>query len=307
MTNVARLSKTGILYAYEFDDNTNSSFSVSKESTAFSNELDENTSTTLSSDQRMSATSSGGVIVLDSINEIDPYGEIPTDGLQLHLDSDSGITSAGASTYVWEDISGNNRDAVFNGTTDPNNPQEGNFVDFDSTNNEYAVIDGSTTGSSAYAGVVGTSARSVVVGFQLDSVGGINQRLFSYGNMLSGNRFTLRITTTNFFRVELGNGYTQTTNTIGLGKYVIVVTVPASPTIGDIRIWSNGVEQTLSTLNPTNTFNTAFNNNVSIGAAQHETVPSYISGQFSKVMIYNRELSDSEIKLIYQSFYRRLV
>lgn len=573
MTNVARLSKTGILYAYEFDDNTNSSFSVSKESTAFSNEFDENTSTTLSADQRMSATSSGGVIVLDSINEIDPYGEIPTDGLQLHLDSEdsnintegsptgqqvfttsgaftvptgvtqvsavvvggggggagsdgdrnegntgggggglaygtfsvtpgesltvtvgaggagggtggnggvggttiiargattllsgggglggqerstaaraggssggterdgggsggssgsatdnnsgsggggaggysgnggnggsnggsgsagsggggagglstsnaiatggggvgllgegsSGTTSsaggsggsnggvlgggvygggggardddsagigfaggAGAAriiwgtgrsypstlttdqtastpTFIWEDISGNNRDAVFNGTTDPNSPEEGNFIDFDSTNDEYAVTDGSTTGSSAYAGVTGTSARSVVVGFQLDGLG-INQRLFSYGNINSGNRFTFRITTTNFFRVELGNGYTQTTSTVGLGKYVIVVTVPASPTIGDIRIWSNGVEQTLSSFNPTNTFDTASNNNVSIGAAQHETTaPAHTSGQFSKVMIYNRELSESEIKLIYQSFYRRLV
>lgn len=528
MTNVARLSNTGELFAFEFDDNTNSSFSVSKESTVFSNEFDENTSTTLSGSQRMSATSSGGVIVLDSINEIDPYGEIPTDGLQLHLDSvDSDITSTTGSggslsisnlanisdlstsnvssttidcstvtssdlyvvtyqaesedgsaftcdingttasvaisnsntsgnarvgifyvegsvvagdsttstsisssnsnyrgsfqafrlvngsgatvadtdvsesssqnsqtntvdfssgvlfttgyfsdgqghsftggtsteytgvqngngsgdgainttpttsshtvtythseesntqgdalatavftgggsttTYYWEDISGNNRDAVFKGTSSPDNPQEGNFVDFDSTNNEYAVIDGSATGSSAYAGVTGTSARSVVVGFQLDSLG-INQRIFSYGDNTSGNRFTFRITTTNSFRVELGNGYTQTDNTLGLGKYVIVVTVPASPIIGDIRIWINGVEQIddigLSTLSPNLTFDTASNNNVSIGAAQHESAPSYTSGQFSKVMIYNRELSDSEIKLIYQSFCRRLV
>lgn len=94
MPNAARLSGLGTFYAFEFDDNTNSSFSVSVGSTAFSNEFDENTSTTLSGTQRMSATSSGGVIVLDSINEIDPFGEISTDGLQLHLDSvDSGITT----------------------------------------------------------------------------------------------------------------------------------------------------------------------------------------------------------------------
>ena len=101
MTNVARLSSIGTCFAFEFDDNTNSSFSVSIGSTVFSNEFDENTSTTLSGNQRMSATSTGGLIVLDSINEIDPFGEISTDGLQLHLDSvDSGITSTTTSSSL---------------------------------------------------------------------------------------------------------------------------------------------------------------------------------------------------------------
>ena len=48
MTNAARLSGLGTFFAFEFDDNTNSSFGISVGSTAFSNEFDENTSTTLS-------------------------------------------------------------------------------------------------------------------------------------------------------------------------------------------------------------------------------------------------------------------
>ena len=98
MTNVARLSGVGTFYAYDFDEYTNTTFSVSAASTAFSNEFDENTSTTLSGAQRMSATSTGGLIVLDSINEIDPIGEVPTDGLEIHLDSlDSNVFAEGGS------------------------------------------------------------------------------------------------------------------------------------------------------------------------------------------------------------------
>ena len=60
MANVGRLSNAGEMFAFEFDDNTNTSFSISNTSTVFSNEFDENTSTTLSGDQRMSNTSGGG-------------------------------------------------------------------------------------------------------------------------------------------------------------------------------------------------------------------------------------------------------
>lgn len=96
MTNAARLSGVGTFFAFEFDDNTNTSFSISVGSTAFSNEFDENTSTTLSGAQRMRATSTGGVIVLDSINEVDSFDNIPTSNLELHLDATSGFLTQGS-------------------------------------------------------------------------------------------------------------------------------------------------------------------------------------------------------------------
>ena len=93
MPNAARLSGVGTFYAFEFDDNTKTSFSVSAGSTSFSNEFDENTSTTISGTQKMSATSGGGLIVLDSINEVDSFDNIPTSNLELHLDATSGFVS----------------------------------------------------------------------------------------------------------------------------------------------------------------------------------------------------------------------
>jgi hypothetical protein len=87
MTNVARLSSIGTCFAFEFDDYTNTSFSMTGLSTVFASEFDENTATTLSGAQMMSATSTGGLIVLDSINEIDPFEDITTTNLELHLDS----------------------------------------------------------------------------------------------------------------------------------------------------------------------------------------------------------------------------
>ena len=87
MTNVARLTGVGTFYAYEFDDHTNTTFSMSGLSTVFASEFDENTATTLSGAQMMSATSTGGVIVFDSINEVDPIETtFSTTGLQLHID-----------------------------------------------------------------------------------------------------------------------------------------------------------------------------------------------------------------------------
>ena len=87
MTNVARLSSIGTCFAFEFDDYTNTSFSMTGLSTVFASEFDENTATTLSGAQMMSATSTGGLIVLDSINEIDPFEDITETNLELHLDS----------------------------------------------------------------------------------------------------------------------------------------------------------------------------------------------------------------------------
>ena len=96
MPNAARLSNAGEMFAFEFDDNTNTSFSVSKTSTVFSNEFDENTSTDIGLDQRMSNTSGGNLIVLDSINEVDSFDNIPTSNLELHLDATSGFLTEGS-------------------------------------------------------------------------------------------------------------------------------------------------------------------------------------------------------------------
>jgi len=87
MAVVSRLTGVGTFFAYDFDEITVAKFRVGGDGTAFSNEFDENTATTLTGTKRMSATSTGGLIVLDSINEIDPIETaVPTTGLQLNID-----------------------------------------------------------------------------------------------------------------------------------------------------------------------------------------------------------------------------
>ena len=583
MTNAARLSGVGTFYAFEFDDNTNSSFSVSIASTAFSNEFDENTSTTLSGAQRMSATSTGGVIVLDSINEIDPFGEISTDGLQLHLDSvDSNITSqgtpqgqqvftssgtftvpagvtqvsavvvggggggagsdgdrnegntgggggglaygtfavtagesltvtvgaagaaggegddggaggtttiargattllsggggqgglerstgaraggasggterdgggtggssgsatddnsgsggggaagysgnggaggsnggsgsagsggggaggnsattgtadggggvgilgegsngaasggggsggadnsgfnggnygggggardddsaggggaggAGAAriiwgtgrsypstltadqtetslTYIWEDLSGNNRDATFIDVTA--DPTSGNFINFDGTN-DHAATDGAGTGASSYLGIDGTGARTSIVFFKLDSNTITAQnRLLAWGLPgTSGAKWAMEISTANEINIGVAGGSRRTVTTYDFSKWtMIAATYPGG--VGDttdIRIWVNGIEQTnlggtTQTVDTDTT--TEATGYVSVGAAVLQGVApintpnGFVDGLFAKAMIYNRELSDLEIKVVYRSILRRLV
>ncbi len=87
MALVATLTSIGTFFAYDYDETVVTKFRIGSDGTAFSNEFDENTGSTLSGSKRMSATSAGGLIVLDSINEIDPFvSTVPTTGLQLNID-----------------------------------------------------------------------------------------------------------------------------------------------------------------------------------------------------------------------------
>ena len=97
MTLVARLTGIGTFFAYDYDETVVTKFRIGSDGTAYSNEFDENTGSTLSGSKRMSATSSGGLIVLDSINEIDPFvTTVPTTGLQLNIDP---ATSTATETF----------------------------------------------------------------------------------------------------------------------------------------------------------------------------------------------------------------
>lgn len=201
----------------------------------------------------------------------------------------------------WEDISGNNRD--FRLVNNPN--PDTNYFNFDSTISEYGVADGSATGSSAYTGVTGTTARTILIAFRPDSTG-VVYKVFSYGTNSAGTRFTFNITTDNRLQVLFGNGLTQTaTNTVttGWNMFAVVVPTATNPPINSVRIWYNGIEQTnLTQVTGTNTINTSSTTNVEIGGAPHETgSPDYFDGEIVKVMMYSRELVDLEIKQIYQS------
>jgi len=167
------------------------------------------------------------------------------------------------------------------------------------------VVDGGS--GSAYTGVTGTSARTIIFSVRPVSLA-TDSRPFSYGTNSSGQRFTCRITSTNKFRVEIGSGYVETTNAVNLSyKNMFAVTCPASGTVADIKIWINGREITsLTTSNPTLAINTSSANNISIGGAEHETSKSYLTGVIDNVMVYSVALNDLEIKNIYNSVVKLL-
>lgn len=220
--------------------------------------------------------------------------------------------SSGALTYFWEDLSGNNRDATFiNVTADPTS---GNFINFDGTD-DYAATDGTGTGASSYYGITGTGARTSIVFFKLDSNTITDQnRLLAWGLPgTNGAKWAMELNTANEINIGVSGGSRRTVTTYDFSKWtMIAATYPGG--VGDttdIRIWVNGIEQTnlggtTQTVDTdTTTESTGY---VSVGAAILPDPPNgFVDGQFAKVMIYSRELSDLEIKIIYQSILNRLI
>jgi len=92
MTVAAKLTGVGTFYAYEYDETDVSKFRVGSAGTAFSFEFDENTASTLTGVKMMSAISNGGLIVRDSLNEVDPFSTFDplTSSLALAVYTDAG-------------------------------------------------------------------------------------------------------------------------------------------------------------------------------------------------------------------------
>ena len=148
-------------------------------------------------------------------------------------------------TYIWEDISGNNRDATFiNVTADPTS---GNFINFDGTD-DHAVTDGTGTGASSYLGIDGTGARTSIVFFKLDSnTITSQQRLLAWGLPgTTGGKWSMELNTVNQINIGVAGGSRRTVTTYDFSKWnMIAATYPGG--VGDttdIRIWVNGIEQT---------------------------------------------------------------
>lgn len=383
----------------------------------------------------MGATSDGNIIVLDSINEVDAFDDIPTSNLELHLDASSGFTTTTPPT-PWQDLSGNNRHMRITGDTNwdsysfvagsttsgdsayaylegdttiqvgqsvvipeiPSITGVGTFtyelynlsgdgslsgngditvssvvqspvvgpigatlgtreffrfggstntklrippqqvpynaiqiahiddgthitpapslsinnervsvlnVPFESSINRLGVCDGNGS-ASAYTGVTGTAARTIILGVKFPASPATSYTAFSYGADATGQRFNIRLQSTGQIRVLFGSSYVQipTTEIDDLNDFqLIAVTVPSGGTVNDVRVWLNGDEKTSQlTVNTGSTsINTSSANNVTIGGSSHGTVEYLDDSVITKVMIYSSVLSDLEIKQIYQS------
>ena len=214
-------------------------------------------------------------------------------------------TPSSGATFYWDDLSGNDRDAKFGSAS----LKSGQFIDFDGTDDE-AVCDGTNTGSSAYTGVTGTTARTVAVTFKTDTTS-TTQRLFAYGANATGQRYSIQLTSDNKIRLELGNGYVETSSTVMSDGnwHTVAITSPSSSTNADVKIWIDGEEDTsLTVSNGSNSINTSSSNNITIASQSlvDGSTPSYFNGLIQKVIVFSRELSELEIKHIYQDSYARV-
>jgi hypothetical protein len=302
MTVNARLTGVGTFLSYDFDETTLTKVSVSGLGTAFSNEFDENTSTTLSGSQRMRATSSGGLIVLDSINEIDPISanDFPTSGLQLYLDAGNSSSYSGSGS-TWTDLSGNGRNATLvNGPT--YSSSNGGILNFNGVD-EYAYTAG-------YKGITGTGARTSIIFFKT-SQSNISPRLFGWGTTNTGEKWNISLDATTYRpRAEVAGGAvvanTTTPDVTDQLWHMVASSVPASGTVNDIKLYVDGELITdTSITSGTTSVNTASGSDVSLGASQADASPGYLNGSISQFLIYNRQLSDFEIKIVHRSILYR--
>jgi len=219
------------------------------------------------------------------------------------------FTGGSTTIYYWEDISGNNRDATFSGVS--GNPKVGNFIDFDGTD-DYSATDGTGSGASAYTGVTGTGARTSILFLKIDAPD-INYKPLAWGDTNTGQKWTMAVNSSNLARGEIAGAAVEQPSGHSVDMtdgnwHMMAVSAPASGTAADIQMWLDGIEVTgLTVTNGTTSINTASTNYVSVGGALADASPLPLDGQIAKALVYNRQLSDLEIKIIYRSILNRLL
>ena len=178
-------------------------------------------------------------------------------------------------------------------------------VPFESSDSRLGVCDG-TGSASAYTGVTGTAARTVIVGVKVPASPSTSHTIFSYGANSAGQRFNIRLQSTGVIQIQFGSSFANIPVSAIDDRndfLLIAVTVPANATVSDVRVWLNGNEVTSQLLvnNGSTSINTSSANNVTIGGGSHGTVEYLDDSVITKVMMYSSVLSELEIKQIYQS------
>ena len=210
---------------------------------------------------------------------------------------------------VWEDLTANSRDLILLDGAD----KVGNFVNFDGVD-DCGIIDGRSGNS--YNGVTGTSARTSIIIFRIDTPNTDYKPLAWGDTVANGQKWTTAINSSNLVRGEVfGAAIEQPTthrdNVVNVtdGRWhMVAISAPASGTVNDMRMWIDGVEVTgLTVTNGATSIDTANTNNLSVGASLADAAPQFLDGEIEKVMVYSRVLEDLEIKHIYQSVLNRLV
>jgi len=215
--------------------------------------------------------------------------------------------TTGSSSPVWEDLTANSRDLILLDGAD----KVGNFVNFDGVD-DYGIINGNSGNS--YNGVTGTSARTSILIFRIDTPN-TDYKPLAWGTTTTGQKWTMAISSSNLMRGEVDGAdieqpTTHRDNVVNVADgqwHMVAISAPASGTVNDMRMWIDGVEVTgLTVTNGATSINTSSANNLSVGASLVDASPQFLDGEIEKVMVYSQALVDLEIKHIYQSVLNRL-
>ena len=162
----------------------------------------------------------------------------------------------------------------------------------------------------SYKGVTGTGARTSIIWFKTSAIN-LSPRLFGWGNTTTGQKWNMSIDPTTYkARVEIATGSivggSTTPDLADSHWHMIAASAPASGTANDIKLYVDGDLLTDVTITSGATaINTASGSDVSFGASLADAAPGYLSGNVSRFLIYNRQLTDFEIKVVYRDILNR--
>ena len=213
------------------------------------------------------------------------------------------------------DLSGNGRNATSVNGAYYLSSLNGGSVIYDGTNDYMTVA--------SYKGVTGTGARTSIIWVQSDLANDFT-RVFGWGNTTAaGNKWALVANSTTYtLTLEAAGGASATSDySIGIGGApgsivrpivtdgrlnMIAASVPANGTINDVKLYFNGeICDSVTYASGATAINTSSGADVSFGASLADASPEYLDGNTSRVLLYNRQLSDLEIRIVYRSILNR--
>jgi hypothetical protein len=212
------------------------------------------------------------------------------------------------------DLSGNGRNATSVNGAFYSSTVNGGSVIYDGINDYMTVA--------SYKGVTGTGARTAIIWVQ-SNFANASTKVFGWGNTTAaGNKWALVADAAAKLALEAAGGASATTDySVGVGGApgdpirpivtdgalnMIAASVPANGTVNDVKLYFNGELWTNVTYaSGTTAINTSSGADVSFGASLADASPGYLIGNTSRVLIYNRQLSDLEIRIVYRTILNR--
>ena len=210
--------------------------------------------------------------------------KIVTDGLVFYVDA-ANIKSYPGSGNIWYDLSGNNLHMTMVGTPLWNN--EGYFTGYDA-NNYFQCLE-----NWSLILPIGDTSRTVIGIAERGSTGSVQEHIIHYGNAITNESYGISLYT------ATGNVLDHrwsTSNQTAISPITVGRTAFLSNRHGVLgtgsRIGVNKEFDSVTTILTANTGTSTFR----VGSRISTAAETWVNGKIYLVLIYNRELSDDEIK-----------